>query len=90
MVNKAMQYTHGMSIHAKSETTMYKGNYDIIINFHDYIHFTKISGDLHYSDKDIIVWFAHKLNTSMRIQVLKVLHYSIWHQNCREAIKQVT
>jgi hypothetical protein len=69
-----MQHTHWMSIHAKSETTMYKGNYDIIMNFHDYIHFTKISGSLHYLGIDIVVWFAHKLNTPMRIQVLKVLH----------------
>jgi hypothetical protein len=83
-----MQHTHWMSIHAKSETTMYKGNYDIIMNFHDHIHFTKILGNLHYSDIDIFVWFAHKLNTPMRIQVLKVLRYSLWHQNCRGAIKQ--
>jgi hypothetical protein len=28
-----MQHTHWVSIHDKSETTMYKGNYDITMNF---------------------------------------------------------
>jgi hypothetical protein len=79
-----------MSIHAKSETIMYKGKYDIIMNFHDRIHFTKILEILHYSDIDIVIWFSHKLNTPMRIQVFKVLRYSLWHQNCRGAIKQAT